>query len=81
MPVLSIQVNCLDFSLAILYLILASGFLGWGFSLRKRERAVSSSRTKPLLTDKSANDVHSTDEQENSSGPMQVLHFSQNIVM
>ncbi|CAA6655866.1 unnamed protein product [Spirodela intermedia] len=43
---------------------------GWGFSLRKRERAVTSPRSKPLLTDKSPDEVHSADEKEYSSGPM-----------
>ncbi|WOL10757.1 Niemann-Pick C1 protein-like [Canna indica] len=43
----SLKVKCLDFSLAIVYLILVSAFLLWGF-LYKRKKNVPS-RTKSLL--------------------------------
>uniref|UniRef100_A0A1D1YJ54 Niemann-Pick C1 protein n=1 Tax=Anthurium amnicola TaxID=1678845 RepID=A0A1D1YJ54_9ARAE len=68
----SLKVKCLDFSLAILYVFLASAFLGWGFLHRNREITISSPRTRPLLNVKIPDELHSVDKQEHSIGSAQV---------
>uniref|UniRef100_A0A7C9FG71 SSD domain-containing protein n=2 Tax=Opuntia streptacantha TaxID=393608 RepID=A0A7C9FG71_OPUST len=45
----SLKVKCIDFSMAILYVLLVSGFLGWGFFHGNTERRGLPSSTKPLL--------------------------------
>lgn len=45
-----IQVKCIEFSLAILYIVLVSAFFGWGLFHRTRERRrIPASNMKPLL--------------------------------
>ncbi|KAA8535924.1 hypothetical protein F0562_028402 [Nyssa sinensis] len=44
----SLKVECVEFSLAILYIILVSAFFGWGLFHRTKERRPTSSM-KPLL--------------------------------
>ncbi|KAK3010810.1 hypothetical protein RJ639_011494, partial [Escallonia herrerae] len=45
----SLKVKCVDFSVAVLYIILVSAFFGWGFFHRTGERRRSASSMKPLL--------------------------------
>ncbi|PON66253.1 Niemann-Pick C type protein [Parasponia andersonii] len=44
-----LKVRCIELSVAILYILLVSAFLGWGFSHRTRERRTPSSSVEPLL--------------------------------
>ncbi|XP_038979789.1 NPC intracellular cholesterol transporter 1-like isoform X2 [Phoenix dactylifera] len=67
----SLKVKCLDFSLAILYLLIISAFLVWGLLHRKQERT-DPSRTKPLLNVKDEYELHSVNKQEISIQPTQV---------
>ncbi|MCL7035268.1 hypothetical protein MKW94_006392, partial [Papaver nudicaule] len=55
----SLKVQCLDFSLAILYIVLVSTFFGWGL-FHKKERKSAASRLKPLLnvTDEGVNSIN-----------------------
>ncbi|CAL5321544.1 unnamed protein product [Camellia sinensis] len=46
----SLKVKCIDFSLGILYIILVSALFGWALFNRTRERRISSSSMKPLLS-------------------------------
>ncbi|KAI4389641.1 hypothetical protein MLD38_001846 [Melastoma candidum] len=55
----SIKAKCLDFSLAIIYAFLVSGFLGWGVFLRKRKNAATTSQSL---------DVSHSDESQNVDG-------------
>ncbi|XP_034681127.1 NPC intracellular cholesterol transporter 1 [Vitis riparia] len=46
----SVKVKCIEFSLAILYIVLVSAFFGWGLFHRTRERRrIPASNMKPLL--------------------------------
>lgn len=54
--------NCVDFSLAIVYIVLVSTFLGWALFHRTRERRAAAS-TEPLL--------NFTDEGETDSSSIQ----------
>ncbi|CAM8904452.1 unnamed protein product [Rhodiola kirilowii] len=45
----SLKVKCVEFSLALLYIVLVSLFFGWGLFHRTSERRTLSSTTKPLL--------------------------------
>ncbi|KAJ8450788.1 hypothetical protein Cgig2_032413 [Carnegiea gigantea] len=45
----SLKVKCIDFSMAILYILLVSAFLGWGFFHGNAERSELPSSGKPLL--------------------------------
>lgn len=44
------KVKCVDLSMAILYILLVSAFLGWGFFYRRTERTGPASSAKPLLS-------------------------------
>ncbi|PSS21814.1 Niemann-Pick C1 protein [Actinidia chinensis var. chinensis] len=46
----SLKVKCIEFSLAIFYILLVSTLLGWALFHRKGERRISSSSMKPLLS-------------------------------
>ncbi|XP_073112906.1 uncharacterized protein [Elaeis guineensis] len=67
----SLKVKCLDFSLAILYLLTISAILAWGLLHRKQERT-GPSRTKLFLNVKDENELHSVNKQEISTQPNQV---------
>ncbi|BBH09885.1 Patched family protein [Prunus dulcis] len=47
--ILSIEVKCIDFSVAILYILLISAFFGWGLFHRTSERRRVESSKEPLL--------------------------------
>ncbi|GFY94496.1 patched family protein [Actinidia rufa] len=46
----SLKVKCIEFSLAIFYILLVSTLLGWALFHRTGERRISSSSMKPLLS-------------------------------
>ncbi|KAH9759564.1 SSD domain-containing protein [Citrus sinensis] len=67
----SLNAKCVDFALAILYIILVSLFFGWGFFHRKRERS-RSFRMKPLVNAMDGSELHSVERQKEENLPMQV---------
>lgn len=42
--------KCIDLAMAILFIVLVSAFLGWGFFYKETERTGPASSTKPLLS-------------------------------
>ncbi|CAK7329084.1 unnamed protein product [Dovyalis caffra] len=58
-----LKVKCLDFSVAILYIILVSAFLGWASFNRTRERRAAAS-TEPLLRSMDEVETGSTEIQK-----------------
>ncbi|KAK9944387.1 hypothetical protein M0R45_009958 [Rubus argutus] len=47
--ILSIEVKCIDFSVAILYILIVSAFFGWVLFHRKKERRRTGFREEPLI--------------------------------
>ncbi|KAM7513994.1 hypothetical protein LguiA_003577 [Lonicera macranthoides] len=68
----SLKARCIEFAVAILYIILVSVFLGWGLFQRKREKSPAS-RTKPLLNVTDGGVVHHVNRQKDENVPMQML--------
>ncbi|KAB1203536.1 Niemann-Pick C1 protein [Morella rubra] len=68
----SLKAKCIDFALAILYIILVSVFLGWGIFHRTREQSPHS-RTKPLGNVMGGGHLHSVNSQKDENLPMQML--------
>ncbi|CAO2815751.1 unnamed protein product [Amaranthus hypochondriacus] len=46
-----LKMKCIDLSMAILYILLLSSLLGWGFFHRNTERSSPASNAKPLLSE------------------------------
>ncbi|KAK9271226.1 hypothetical protein L1049_026816 [Liquidambar formosana] len=68
----SLKAKCIEFSLAVLYIILVSVFFGWGLFHRTRERNPAS-RMKPLLNVMAGSQLHSVNGQKDENLPMQML--------
>ncbi|XP_062163882.1 uncharacterized protein LOC133870706 [Alnus glutinosa] len=68
----SLKAKCIDFALAILYIILVSMFLGWGLFHRARERKPHP-RTKHFLNVTNGGQLHSVNRQKDENLPMQML--------
>ncbi|KAL2499279.1 Patched family protein [Abeliophyllum distichum] len=68
----SLKAKCVDVAVAILYIILVSVFLGWGFVHRKRGKS-SDSRTKPLVNVTNGGVVRQVNRQKDDNIPMQML--------
>ncbi|XP_071923445.1 uncharacterized protein [Coffea arabica] len=68
----SIKAKCIEVAVAILYIVLVSVFLGWGFWHRKKERAPVS-RTKPLVSVTNIGVVRHVNNQKDENIPMQML--------
>ncbi|XP_057728449.1 uncharacterized protein LOC130944243 isoform X2 [Arachis stenosperma] len=68
----SLVVKCVDFILAVLYIILMAVFLGWGFYHRIRERKLSY-RTKPESNVISGSVVHSHNREKDENLPMRQM--------
>ena len=68
------QVNCLDFSMAIVYIVFTLALGVWAIMLIQRRQifSVFSARTKPLLTETSPNEAHSAEDHDFLSAPEQV---------
>ncbi|KAG6699624.1 hypothetical protein I3842_08G075600 [Carya illinoinensis] len=64
----SLKAKCIDFALAILYIILVCIFLGWGLFHRTRERKPRY-QTKPVLHSA----MHSFNRKKDENFPMQML--------
>ncbi|KAF7141231.1 hypothetical protein RHSIM_Rhsim06G0006500 [Rhododendron simsii] len=71
----SLKVKCVDFVVAILYIILVSAFLGWSLFHRKEKRGPAY-QTKPLMNVTSVQETHSVNQQkpENPSIQVKPLH-------
>ncbi|KAL6509851.1 hypothetical protein OROGR_022339 [Orobanche gracilis] len=68
----SIKAKCVEVAVAILYIMLVSVFLGWGFFHRKR-RSRPDARTKPVINIPSGSVVRRINSQKNENIPMQML--------
>lgn len=77
------QVKCLDFSVAILYIILVFAFLGWASLTRTRERRAAAGK-EPLLSSMDEVEADSTEIQKDgkvdklldSSHPISLLFYT-----
>ncbi|CAA2984522.1 Niemann-Pick C1 -like [Olea europaea subsp. europaea] len=68
----SLKAKCVDVAVTILYIILVSAFLVWGFVHRKRGRS-SVSRKKPLVNVTNGGVVRQVNKQKDDDIPMQML--------
>ncbi|KAA8537407.1 hypothetical protein F0562_026906 [Nyssa sinensis] len=68
----SLKARCIEFSAAILYIILISGFLGWGFFHQTREKSPAS-RTKGFLNVMDGPEIQSVNRQKDENFPIQML--------
>lgn len=66
-----VQARCIEFSLAILYIILVSMFLGWGF-FHKKKQGNPASRTKPLMNVTDDGVLNHVNMEKDENVPMQV---------
>ncbi|XP_057966308.1 uncharacterized protein LOC131156550 [Malania oleifera] len=57
----SLEAKCIEFALAILYIILVCAFFGWGLFHRTRERRRPASTMKPLLNIMDDHEINSND--------------------
>lgn len=70
-----VQAKCVDVAVTLLYILLVSAFLGWGFVHKKRRRS-SDSRTKPLVNVTNGGVVRQVNRQKDDNIPMQVHAIS-----
>ncbi|CAA3010182.1 Niemann-Pick C1 -like [Olea europaea subsp. europaea] len=68
----SLKAKCVDVAVTLLYILLVSAFLGWGF-VHKRRRRSSDSRTKPLVNVTNGGVVRQVNRQKDDNIPMQML--------
>ncbi|XP_019173720.1 PREDICTED: Niemann-Pick C1 protein [Ipomoea nil] len=68
----SLKAKCIEVAVAIIYIVLVSLFLGWGFVHRRKERAPVSS-TKPLISAPDAGIIRQINKQKDDNVPMQML--------
>lgn len=71
------QAKCVEVAAAILYIVLVSLFLGWGFFHRKRKTGPAS-RTKPLVNVPNGGIIRRVNSQKDENIPMQV-HADMNL--
>ncbi|XP_077246845.1 uncharacterized protein LOC143886669 [Tasmannia lanceolata] len=76
----SLKVKCIEFSLAILYVLLVSVFFGWGFFHRTTGRRGPSSRMKLLLNVKDESEHDSLNKQKDDSHSMQMREGSPKVM-
>lgn len=69
-----LKVKCLDFSVAILYIILVFAFLGWASLNRTRERRAAASK-EPLLSSMDEVEADSTEIQKDGKVPWLINRF------
>lgn len=65
------QAKCIEVSVAVLYVVLVSLFLGWGF-LHRKEGKTSVPRTKPVVNVTDAGVIRNMNRQKDENIPMQV---------
>ncbi|KAK4351829.1 hypothetical protein RND71_027347 [Anisodus tanguticus] len=68
----SLKVKCIEVAVTILYLVLVSVFLGWGFLHKKREETPVL-RTKPLISATRNGVIRQSSRQKDENIPMQML--------
>ncbi|WOG97708.1 hypothetical protein DCAR_0417049 [Daucus carota subsp. sativus] len=68
----SLKARCIEFALAILYILLVSLFLGWGLFHKKKGKSPVS-RTKPLVNVTDVGVLHHVNRQKDENVPMQML--------
>ncbi|XP_019244879.1 PREDICTED: Niemann-Pick C1 protein-like isoform X2 [Nicotiana attenuata] len=68
----SLKVKCIEVAVTILYVVLVSVFLGWGFLHKKREETPVS-RTKPLIRATGNGVIRQSSRQKDENIPMQML--------
>uniref|UniRef100_A0A162AB83 SSD domain-containing protein n=1 Tax=Daucus carota subsp. sativus TaxID=79200 RepID=A0A162AB83_DAUCS len=68
----SLKARCIEFALAILYILLVSLFLGWGLFHKKTGKSPVS-RTKPLVNVTDVGVLHHVNRQKDENVPMQML--------
>ncbi|XP_019187240.1 PREDICTED: Niemann-Pick C1 protein-like [Ipomoea nil] len=68
----SLKARCIEVAVAIIYVILISVFLGWGF-LHSRKERTPASRTKPLVNAPDAGVIHQVNGKKDENVPMQML--------
>ncbi|KAI8549308.1 hypothetical protein RHMOL_Rhmol06G0015500 [Rhododendron molle] len=68
----SLKVKCVDFVVAILYIILVSAFLGWSLFHRKEKRAPAY-QTRPLMNVTSVQETHSVNQQKPENPSIQLI--------
>uniref|UniRef100_A0A2P2MG79 Niemann-Pick C1 protein-like n=1 Tax=Rhizophora mucronata TaxID=61149 RepID=A0A2P2MG79_RHIMU len=71
----SLKAKCVDFALSVLYIIMVSMFLGWGFFHRKRERN-ETSKMKPSSNASDGGEILSTTGQKEDNPSVQMLEDS-----
>ncbi|XP_078448414.1 uncharacterized protein LOC144716987 isoform X2 [Wolffia australiana] len=73
------KVNCLNFSLAIIYVFLVFSLVVWAFMLRRRPKSVSSSRTNPLFTEGVQSEARAAGNLEYLSSPIEASEQHQRL--
>ncbi|KAG6434864.1 hypothetical protein SASPL_106508 [Salvia splendens] len=68
----SINAKCIEVGMTILYIVLVSVFLGWGFFHRKRKRSPVS-KTKPVINIPNGGVIRRISSQKDENVPMQML--------
>ncbi|EYU30271.1 hypothetical protein MIMGU_mgv1a000352mg [Erythranthe guttata] len=68
----SIKAKCVEVAVAILYVVLVSVFLGWGFFYKKRKTSPVS-RTKPLVNVPNGGIIRRVNSRKDENIPMQML--------
>ncbi|KAL3830515.1 hypothetical protein ACJIZ3_019317 [Penstemon smallii] len=68
----SLKAKCIEVAVAILYIVLVSFFLGWGFLYKKGKRSPTS-RAKPLINVRNSGIVRRINSQKDENVPMQML--------
>ncbi|CAI9117104.1 OLC1v1018440C1 [Oldenlandia corymbosa var. corymbosa] len=68
----TLQAKCVEVAVAVLYIVLVSLFLGWGFWHKKKGRAPDS-RTKPLVNVTNVGVLRHVNSQKDENIPMQML--------
>ncbi|XP_068639984.1 uncharacterized protein [Aristolochia californica] len=76
----SLHVKCIELSLTLLYIVLVSVLLGWGFLHTKRDRGGPSLRTKPLLNIRDESGLQSVNKEESETHPEQVPEEGSRII-
>ncbi|XP_030527101.1 NPC intracellular cholesterol transporter 1 [Rhodamnia argentea] len=72
----SLKAKCIDLSLTILYIILVSGFFGWGYFHRRRERNTAMRKTSSDVMDDQYRNIG---RQKNENLPMEMLEDAPHI--
>ncbi|PRQ25180.1 putative protein patched/dispatched [Rosa chinensis] len=65
--ILSIEIKCIDVSVAIMYILLVFAFFVWGLFYRKRERRRAGSTKEPLLSAIDDDDINPVNLQKDES--------------